>query len=49
MFILSLPSPDIPELKIEDLLKSLRFVILFGILNFGHCDLFGICVLCFVI
>jgi len=47
-YLFKIPIPDTPEIKnykhqITNKFKSQ----LFGILNFGHCDLFGICVLLF--
>jgi hypothetical protein len=51
---LQMPNPDIPEIKNYKHQITNKFQISnkikrqpFGILNFGHCDLFGICDLLF--
>jgi len=53
---LQMPNPDIPEITNYKHQITNKFQIsnkiknqLFEILNFGHCDLFGICVLLFEI
>jgi len=55
-FELQMPNPDKPEITKYKHQITNKFQIsnkirrqLFGILNFGHCDLFGICYLLFEI